>query len=289
MMIYVLVFIAVFVAIVYAIRLTQVIGMEKAELEKSHLEGNQSVNQMGRFISEARLLQLRIMFLTVSGGLMAGILIFAEVPLFICLGVAAIFGSLGFFLPFWYYKFRLMQRKKAFEGGILDLTMGLANGLRAGQGLPQSLESIVSRLEGPIREEMAVVLREYRLGIELSESFERLYSRMPCEDLRLLVTSIRLTTQSGGSLADVLAKMTEMIRSRTEFQEKLRTLTAQGRFEAIAIACAPVAAFVILYFMDRDLMAPMLTSSVGWLAFGVVAILETIGFLIINKIVTIEV
>ena len=289
MYIYILVFAAAFVMIFYAIRLMQTVGLERIELEKMHQDGGDPQSPMGRYITEERLLQVRTMFASVTGGLMIGILLFAGVNIVICLLIGLLFGLLGFFLPFWYFKLKLAQRRNAFEAGILDLTMGLANGLRAGQGLPQSLEAIVSRLEGPIHEELAVVLREYRLGIELSEALERLYKRMPCEDLRLLVTSIRLTTQSGGSLADVLSKMTEMIRSRTEFQQKLKTLTAQGRFEAIALACAPIAAFAILFFLNRELMAPMLTNPVGWLAFGVVAVLETIGFLIINKIVTIEV
>ena len=220
---------------------------------------------------------------------MIGILIFANISFYILMPIGLLFGALGYWMPYWYYKFKLYKRKREFEANILDLTMGLANGLRAGQGLPQSMEAITKRLNGPIQEELIIVLREYRLGLELSEALERLYQRMPCEDLRLLITSIKLTTQSGGSLVDVLARMTEMIRGRTEFQEKLKTMTAQGRFEAIAIASAPLAAFIILYFMDRELMSPMLKSPVGWAAIGVVIILETIGFLIINKIVTIEV
>jgi tight adherence protein B len=116
-----------------------------------------------------------------------------------------------------------------------------------------------------------------------------MYQRMPCEDLRLLVTSVKLTAQSGGSMAEVLSRMTEMIRGRTEFQGKLRTLTAQGRFEAIAISASPFVAFVLLYIVDTELMAPMLRTTVGWAALGAVVLLETIGFYIINKIVTIEV
>ena len=48
-------------------------------------------------------------------------------------------------------------------------------------------------------------------------------------------------------------------------------------------------AFVLLYIVDTDLMAPMLKTTVGWFAIGVVILLEVIGFYIINKIVTIEV
>ena len=66
-------------------------------------------------------------------------------------------------------------------------------------------------------------------------------------------------------------------------------MTAQGRFEAIAMAAAPLIAFFLLFYLDRELMKPMVTTNLGWCAIGVVIALESIGFFIINKIVTIEV
>jgi len=81
----------------------------------------------------------------------------------------------------------------------------------------------------------------------------------------------------------------ETIRSRVEFQQKLRTLTAQGRFEAIAMASAPLAAFVLLYFCQPDLMLPLVTTVTGWCAIAAALTLEVIGYVIIRKIVTIEV
>ena len=109
-----------------------------------------------------------------------------------------------------------------------------------------------------MKEELTIVLREYRLGLELSAALQRMYDRIPCEDLQLLIISIRLTTQSGGSMADVLAKITQMIRGRTEFQQKLQALTAQGRFEALAMALAPLLAFLLLFARARTGWKPRL-------------------------------
>jgi tight adherence protein B len=176
-----------------------------------------------------------------------------------------------------------------FEMKLTDLTLGLANGLRAGAALPQSLELVSRDLGGPMTEELSLVIHEYRLGIDLPESLTRLCERMPSEDLSLLVTAIKLTMQSGGSLAEVLDRITDTIRERTDFQERLRTMTAQGKFEAIAMAAAPVMAFIILFVMDRALMLPLIQTTIGWCAIAAVVLLETIGFMIINKIVTIDV
>ena len=144
-------------------------------------------------------------------------------------------------------------------------------------------------MPNPMREELQVVLRETRLGLDLPEAFERLYRRMPGEDLRLLLTSIRLSLQTGGSLAEILSRMVETIRARIEFQEKVKTMTAQGRFEAIAMSLAPLVVYILLRVIDPELMKPLTSTVVGWCAIGAVFFLLTIGFIIIRKIVTIDV
>lgn len=198
-------------------------------------------------------------------------------------------GWLSYLGPRWVAHYRERQRRQAFESKILDLTMGLAGAMKAGMALPQALEKVGAQMGGVMRDEIAIMLREYRLGISIADAMGRLATRMPCEDMRLLTCSVRLTIQTGGSLVDVLSQMVETIRQRTEFHEKLRTLTAQGRFEAMAMAAAPLAAFVILYVCQPDLMRPLVTTTIGWGAIGIMLVLEVIGFVFIRRIVTIEV
>lgn len=133
------------------------------------------------------------------------------------------------------------------------------------------------------------MLKEYRLGVELPDALQRMYDRLPCEDLQLLIISIRLTLQSGGSLADVLQRITQTIRGRIEFQQKLKALTAQGRFEALAMSLAPLLAFVLLFVINNDLMLPMVKTLIGWCAIGVMLTLETIGYFVIRAIVDVKV
>lgn len=191
--------------------------------------------------------------------------------------------------PRWLGVWRARKRRLAFEAKILDLTMGLANAMKAGMALPQALEKVGEQMGGVMKEELSVTLREYRLGMGIVDAMERLRGRMPCEDMRLLTSAIRLTSQTGGSLVDVLTQMVDTIRNRVEFQQKLRTLTAQGKFEALAMASAPLAAFVLLYFCQPGLMMPLVTTVTGWCAIAAALTLEVIGYIIIRKIVTIEV
>ncbi len=262
----------------------------KTANERLEKRGGGYGDALKRFIAPGQLLQRRITAALFSGAAPLVILVAAGVlnPL-IYVPCACAAGTLGYMSPVWYYRWKARARKLAFENKLLDLAMGLANGMRSGLALPQALEAVSKRMADPMQEELVVVLREYRLGLELPEALARLNERMPCEDLHLLVTTIRLTTKSGGSLVDVLDKMVETIRGRTEFQERLKNMTAQGRFEAIAMSLAPVVAFIVLYFIDPELMGPMLTTGLGWCAIGVIALLVTAGFWVINKIVTVEV
>ena len=266
------------------------IGLEQSAGKHVKSDGRTQLGPLYRFTTPERLSQSCWSAALLGCGTLGAILIACNVLHPYLLGGCSLLAAALFFqIPKWWLKKRIKRRQQLFDARLTDLTLGIANGLRAGAALPQSLELVSRDMGGPMTEELSLVLHEYRLGMDLPESLNRLCERMPGEDLSLLVTAIKLTMQSGGSLAEVLDRITDTIRQRTDFHDRLRTMTAQGRFEAIAMASAPLLAFLILYFLDRQLMQPLVETTLGWCAIGAVVILETVGFLVINKIVTIDV
>ena len=67
-----------------------------------------------------------------------------------------------------------------------------------------------------------------------------------------------------------------------------KTMISQSEFEALCISLSPIAAFGVLYMLDRDLMTPMLTTGIGWMAIGGVAVLEIIGFIVLKKVTEVK-
>ena len=258
--------------------------------EESARRGAMNYDPVSRFIQPDVLIQVRFAAAFLLGGIALTVMLFLQVSLILALILGTLIPALlGFYAVLLHFRNKAKKRFREFEKKILDLVMGLANGLRAGMALPQALEVVSRDIGGPLQEEISIALSEYRLGVELPDALDHVYRRMPAEDLKLLITSIRLSQQTGGSMADVLDHMTETIRQRTIFQERLLTLTSQGRFEAMAISLMPVAAFGILYMLDPALMSPLVTTGIGWCGLGVAALMETIGFLIIRKIMAVEV
>ena len=184
--------------------------------------------------------------------------------------------------------YKVLARVLSFISVFL-LVMGLDNGMRSGVALPQALEVVGRDIGGVMQEEISMTLYEYRLGIDLTKALERLEKRMPDDNLRLFVTAVGISQQTGGSLSDILDKIIETIRQRSIMDDKIHTLTAQGKFESIVMSCAPLMAFLILYLLDRQLMEPLVTTGLGWAAIGAVLLLEGIGYIFIKKIVTIEI
>ena len=247
-------------------------------------------NPVYRFVRRGRLFRIRVTLAAIFAAVAAVPLVLARVSnIFALVLVPLVFATIGAVVPFAYYTVLAKRRQSAFEGDILDFTLGIANALKSGIALPQAIEKVSSQFSGPMKEELSIVLREYRLGSDLVTALERMDRRMPCEDIRLLVSAIRLTTGTGGSLASVLAEMSAMIRGRRELADKIKALTAEGRFEAVVMSCAPVAAFFILYFQDPELMRPLYTTSTGWLTIGGVIALVLAGYMTIRKIISIEV
>lgn len=265
------------------------IGFERGQSQYIQRPESQH-DPLYRFTTPERLLQARWSAAVLAGGLVGAILLgFSVLNEYILVGTCLLAGLISYQVPKWWVNRKIQNRQLAFESRLMDLTLALANGLRSGGALPQCIEMITREMTGPMQEEFSFVLQEYRLGIDLPESLARLSRRMPGEDLYLLTTAVRLTMQSGGSLAEVLDRIADTIRNRTEFHQKLKTMTAQGRFEAIAMASAPIAAFLIILLVDKELMMPLITTQTGWIAIGIVAVLEIVGFIVINKIVTIKV
>ena len=290
---YALVFVAV-AGVAYTLWKTAVeassASSAKLDFENTLHEDGRQKTPLERFVSPGALFRQRVIGALVPGLLVPFVFLVAGFanPFFL-LAFGGVFAFVGWHLPRLYWLSRVAKRQRLFEVEILDLATGLAGALKAGMAFPQALERVSRRVTGPMAEEMSVLRREYRLGMEIADSFDRLVQRMPCEDMRLLAASVRLTGKTGGSLADVLAEMAEMIRGRRDFAEKLKTLTAQGRFEGLVLGAMPVVAFVIFYLIQPDLMMTLFKSVAGWTALGVAAVLEAIGFVVISRLTKIEV
>lgn len=268
-----------------------VIGAEARDFATNARDSHgRQKTQLERFIDPGALFRQRIFAALVPGLVVPSLFVMGGIqnPWFLT-AFAAVFAFVGWHLPRLYWNARVKKRQLEFEAKVLDFAVGIANALKAGMALPQALERISKRTSGAMSEELTIVLNDYHLGADMPTALERLVERMPCEDMRIVAASVRLTASTGGSLADVLSEMAEMIRGRRDFADRVKSLTAQSRFEGWVLGAMPIVAFFIFNFIQPELMSVLYKTLVGWCALGVAAIMETIGFIVIGRLTKIEV
>jgi tight adherence protein B len=229
--------------------------------------------------------------LTKALGVMAGIAIgmflgrgsAVSQVLFTIAGVAV-----GFFGPDWFVSFRISKRLKNFNEQLGDTISLMANSLRSGYSLLQSMELVARESPDPIGTEFKRVVREVGLGLMPQAALGNLLRRMPSDDLDLLITAINIQYEVGGNLAQILDTIAHTIRERVRIKGEIQVLTAQGRVSGYIITALPVLIAVVVTIINPEYMNTLW--EFPWIILPICGgILVFIGFLIIRKIVNIEV
>ena len=223
--------------------------------------------------------------------------LFVFVVLFFGLLISWILGLvLGLIAGF--YSFRLIKlivdsfvakRVRQYQGQMVDGLQLLSNGLRAGLSVPQAIGMVVAEMQPPLKEEFNLILQQNRVGVPLEECFENLSKRIPLEDNEMFVSSVNILRETGGNLAEVFDTIIEVIRERVRLQQKLDSLTAQGRFQAYTIASIPIAIFLIYGLSNPQTIKLAFTSPLGLIMIFLVLVLDFVGFMVIMKVVKIKI
>jgi tight adherence protein B len=211
--------------------------------------------------------------------------------------IALLIGAVvGFFLPRMWLGRRRAGRLNAFNKQLPDTITLIANALRAGSSFLQAIEMVVREAQPPMTVEFGRVVREVNLGLAFDVALENMVRRVRSDDLELMATAITIQHQVGGNLAEILDSIAFTIRERVRIKGEIRTLTAQQRLSGYVVAFMPIALVVLLFVISPAFMQPMFENPPGILGLpaGVIilgfgGVLMFIGFVLIQRIVAIEV
>jgi tight adherence protein B len=203
--------------------------------------------------------------------------------------LAVILGVAAFITPTLVIRLLKWRRDKKFGTQLVDALIAMGNGLRAGYSLPAAFELIAREMENPIGQEMGLLVQEMRLGVGMDEALQHLHNRMPGEDLDILITSISISREVGGNLAEVFDNIADTIRERHRIEGKVASLTAQGKLQATIIAMLPPVIFVALNAWSPDLVRPLFHDWRGLGLMSLIVVMEALGMAMIWRIVSIRV
>lgn len=195
----------------------------------------------------------------------------------------------GIFAPRWIMHFLQRRRLNAFNTQLGDTIILLANSLRSGYSLLQSMETVTKELGPPMSLEFSRVTREVGLGLTLQEALGNLLRRVPSDDVDFLVTAIDIQHEVGGNLAEILDVIAQTIRERIRIMGEIHSITAQQRLSAAVLSFLPLGLGLVLFALNPDYMSELWHQSCGLVMLLVGGILIVLGYLIIRRIASIEV
>ena len=181
------------------------------------------------------------------------------------------------------------RRKKAFTEQLGDCLTTVSNALRAGFSFMQAMELISREMEPPISDEFAHATADMSMGITLENALEHMIKRVDSADFELVVTAVLIQREVGGNLAQILDNISDTINERIKMKREILALTAQGRFSALVLLALPFVAAAIMYFLNRDNFMILFEEPTGRMAIGAAIIMEIIGYIVIQRIVDIDV
>src|ERR1700704_4122256 len=189
----------------------------------------------------------------------------------------------GFALPALYLRNRRGHRLRQFEENLPRAMELMANSMKAGQSIAQSLRAVTENASPPVSDEFGLARREIELGASVDNALSNMVKRLGSSDLRLVVMVITIQHSVGGALPAILISLGDTMKQRAEMRAEVLAATAQSRASSLIITLLPIVAALGLYFLVPDYFRPMFTNALGWFILGVAAVMLGIGNFIIRR------
>ena len=148
-----------------------------------------------------------------------------------------------------------ITRRKRIERFALQLPDGLdiiVRGLRVGHPFSSAIELVAREMRDPIGTELGITADEMTFGQDVVTAVTNLHRRVGQEDLVFLAIAVSVQSQTGGNLADVLARLATLMRERITMALKIKSLSAEGRLSGWFLSAMPFVLFGAIQLLSQD-------------------------------------
>lgn len=218
-----------------------------------------------------------------------GLLFVVSLLLHLHIVMSILVALIGWGLPGFYLKKKKEDRLAASVAQLPQALETMTNGMKSGFSFLQSMQLVAKEMPDPIGLEFTKSIKEINFGLPLEVALNNLLERLPNKDLEIAVSAVLIQRSTGGNLVRILETIQETISERVKMKDELKALTAQGRISAFIITALPLVLGVLLNVMNPHYFDSMFAHPLGWVLLGTGVLSGLLGWIFIQKIVTIEV
>ena len=220
-------------------------------------------------------------------GLVLGMLSFVGMPAIppIALGAIVFIGIFG--LPRWFVNKKTKMRQNKFLNEFANAIDVIVRGVKSGLPLNECLGIIARESPTPVREEFQDLVEQQRVGIPLSDAFERMMGRMPLSEVKFFAIVIGIQSSAGGNLSEALGNLAGVLRDRKMLAAKVASMSAEAKASAYVLGSLPFIVTMLVYLSTPEYIMLLFTTKAGmfflicagfWMTCGVLMMKKMINF-----------
>lgn len=181
------------------------------------------------------------------------------------------------------------RRVKRFTAQFSDSLDIIVRGIRSGLPLGECINIIGREMADPMGAEFRLVAEGQKIGLTLSEALDRAVERMPTNELKYFAIVLNIQQQTGGNLAETLAKLSEVLRARKRMRDKSFAMAAEARASALIIGSLPIFVTVVLSFIAPDYIGLLFTTEVGRMILFGGGMMMAGGWMVMRKMIDFDI
>lgn len=230
-------------------------------------------------------LGLFILCSAVASGIGVFLFLIVGQPFFLAL----VMGLIALVCPYFYLKYITWRRVRRFLEQMPDGLDMMSQSLQAGLGLTQAMVFVAKEMPDPLGTEFSVFIEEVNLGLPLADALKRMEERMALPEVRLFNTALLVQREVGGSLAELLNKLSDIIRDRFRIERLIKSLTGQNRMSAWTVCSVPPFLGVFMFIREPQMMNDMLSDPMGRAMLAAALFLEIVGIIVFRKLIKVHI
>ncbi|HWT53052.1 MAG TPA: type II secretion system F family protein, partial [Caulobacter sp.] len=190
-------------------------------------------------------------------------------------------------LPRWVLGMLAKGRTGKFTAAFSDAIDIIVRGIKSGLPVHDCLKIIGKECPEPLAGEFRILTENVAMGVPMDAALEKMYERMPTNELRFFAIVLAIQQKTGGNLAEALGNLSTVLRARKLMKEKIKALSAEAVASAMIIGSLPPGVVTLISVMSPTYMRPMFTDPRGhlmllggalWMTFGVLVMRRMINF-----------
>ncbi|RZF66334.1 type II secretion system F family protein [Sphingomonas populi] len=210
------------------------------------------------------------------------ILLHMPIALSVLLGIAV-----GAGIPHMTVSFHIKRRIAKFTSKFPDAIELLVRGLRSGLPITETIGVVGQEVDGPIGIEFRAITDRMRIGRTLDAALQETADRLGTPEFQFFVISIAIQRETGGNLAETLANLATVLRTRFQMKLKIKAMSSESKASAYIVGALPFIVFSMIWvinpsYMQNFFVDPrLIIAGVGglvWMGIGVFIMAKMVSF-----------